>query len=237
VLLSSHVEMYTPLLLLWQAVLVVVLAGSLLLWRFFRDPERVPPAEQNVIVSPADGIVIYVKKVEEGEVPLSDKKGRTFALVDLVGADALSKGGHLIGIAMNYLDVHVNRAPIGGRVRVLKHIKGLYLSLKKRDAILQNERALTVIDNGSFSVGVLQIASRVVRKIVLDMEQGETIGLGERMGMIRFGSQVDLFVPAIPSLQLRISPGARVKAGLSVVATYDDPVSSETGVDATASGP
>jgi len=208
-------------ILLIEIVLVGVIAVSMLLWRFFRDPERIPPGSENVILSPADGRIIYIKKIEENEIPFSEKKGRKFSLDEFIQSNIDINNGYLIGIAMNYLDVHVNRAPIAGRITLLKHIKGLFISLKNKEAVLQNERVLTVIDNGHFQVGIVQIASRLVRKIVPYITEGRQIQIGERMGMIRFGSQVDLIIPALPSLRLDIKINEEVKACMSIIASFN----------------
>ena len=208
-------------ILLSEFVLITVIAFSLLLWRFYRDPERIPPENNNTILSPADGEVLYVKKIEEGKIPFSNKRGREFSLKDFVQADVLPNGGYLIGIAMNFLDVHVNRAPIEGKITLLKHIKGLFISLKKKEAVFQNERVLTVIDNGDFKVGIVQIASRLVRKIVPYIGEGEEIQRGEKIGVIRFGSQVDLILPNLSSLKINVQPETKVKAGTSILATLD----------------
>ena len=203
-----------------EILLTGVISSSLLLWRFYRDPERVPPADKNVILSPADGEVIYVKKIEKGIIPFSDKKGKKFSLNDFVQSDVLPQGGYLIGIAMNYLDVHVNRAPIGGRISLLKHIRGSFLSLKKKEAVIQNERNLIVIDNEYIKLGIVQIASRLVRKIVPFIQEGQDIQKGERIGAIRFGSQVDLVLPNLPSIHINVNPGEKVKAGITIMAVY-----------------
>jgi len=206
------------LLFILQPLLVIGISVSLLLWRFFRDPERIPPEDRNAILSPADGKVIYVKRIEKGVVPYSEKKGRKFSLGDFIKSDVLPMEGYLIGISMNFLDIHVNRVPNDGKVAVIRHIKGRFVSLKKEEAVILNERALTVIDNGHFKVGVIQIASRLVRQIILYLREGQEIRRGERMGMIRFGSQVDLILPCSPSLNIEINPGEHVKAGISIVA-------------------
>jgi phosphatidylserine decarboxylase len=205
-------------ILIHQIFLIIGMPTSLLLWRFFRDPERIPPEDRNTILSPSDGKVIYVKRIEKGRIPYSEKKGRKFSLNDFTQSDVLPSDGYLIGISMNFLNVHVNRAPIDGKISFVKHIKGSYISLKRKEALTQNERALTVIDNGNFKVGIVQIASRLVRKIVLYLREGNEISRGERMGMIRFGSQVDLILPSLPSLHIEIKPGDNVKAGVSIVA-------------------
>jgi phosphatidylserine decarboxylase len=105
-----------------------------------------------------------------------------------------------------------------GKVSVIRHIKGAFISLKRKEAVIQNARALTVIDNGHFKVGIVQIASRLVRKIVVYLREGNETRRGERMGMIRFGSQVDLILSDHPFLKIMVSPGEEVKAGVSIVA-------------------
>ena len=209
-------------ILILQVLVIAGISISLLLWRFYRDPERVPPEDENVILSPADGEIKYVKQIEEGKIPFSEKKGRRFSLHDLIQSDLLPSGGYLIGIAMDYLDVHVNRAPIGGKITLLKHIKGLFISLKKKEAVIQNERVLIVIDTGRFKIGIVQIASHLVRKIVPYFRQGEEIQKGERLGVIRFGSQVDLILPDLLNLRILAKPGQEVKAGLSIVASFEE---------------
>jgi phosphatidylserine decarboxylase len=208
-------------IIIMEFLSIGAISSSLLLWRFYRDPERVPPADENVILSPADGQIKYVKRIEKGQIPFSEKKGRTFSLDDFVQADFLQQGGHLIGIGMNYLDVHVNRAPISGKISLVKHIKGSFISLKKNEAVLQNERNLIIIDNEYFSVGIVQIASRLVRKIIPYIRESQDIQKGTRIGAIRFGSQVDLILPDLPSIHIEVEPGENVKAGLSIIATIE----------------
>jgi phosphatidylserine decarboxylase len=142
-------------------------------------------------------------------------------LKDFVQADVIPQGGHLIGIGMNYLNVHVNRAPISGRISLVKHIKGCFLSLKKKEAVVQNERNLIIIDNEHLKLGIVQIASRLVRKIVPYIQEGQEIRKGTRIGVIHFGSQVDLILSDLPSIQIKVGPGEKVKAGLSIIATIE----------------
>ena len=214
-------------LLLYQIIiiellLIGVISVSLLLWRFYRDPERVPPEGENAILSPADGKVIYVKKIEKGQIPFSDKRGKKFLLNDFTHAGVLPQGGYLIGIAMNFLNVHINRAPISGRISLLKYIKGTFLSLKKKEAVVQNERNLIIIENEHFKLGIVQIASRLVRKIVPYIQEGQEVRKGVRIGAIRFGSQVDLILSDLPSIHINVDPGEKVKAGLSIIATFEE---------------
>lgn len=185
---------------------------------FYRDPDRAPEPDRGSIVSPADGEVLYVKRIDEGQVPLSVKKGRTFHLEELLQTDILNGSSYLIGIGMNLLNVHVNRSPITGTVKMLKPITGSFLSLKIDDAVLKNERFTTVIDNESYQVGVVQIASRLVRRIETYLSEGQGVEKGERIGMIKFGSQVDVALPQLHGLEVTVSPGDELKAGESVIA-------------------
>lgn len=209
-------------LILLQVSVILAISAALLLWRFYRDPERKPPDGEDIVVSPADGRVIYVKRSESGMVPFSEKNGRRFHLSDFVGPEWLPGEVTLIGIAMNFLDVHVNRAPIRGSVSALRRISGMYISMKKKEAVIRNERVLTVIENGRMRVGIVQIASRLVRNIVPYIGEGAEVEKGQRIGMIRFGSQVDLVLTGHPSLSIKARPGERVRAGLSVLASYDE---------------
>ncbi len=217
--------------LILEIILITAMSGSLLLWRFFRDPEREPPEGGNTIISPADGVVIYNKRIEEGMIPISEKNGRKIPLKEFVHSDVFSRGGHLIGISMSFLDVHVNRAPLGGTITHLNHIQGSFLSLKRKEAVFENERVCTVIDNGDFKVGIVQIASRLVRRIVPYMGVGDGVQRGQRMGLIRFGSQVDVIIPDSPALDIRVVPRQRVTAGVSILATVREEPSLERGLE------
>ena len=203
-----------------QGVIIGGAFGGLLLWRFFRDPERKIPDDEDAIVSPADGRVVYVKKIEKGMIPLSEKNGEKFSLEDFVHTDLFLDGGTLIGIGMSFLDVHVNRAPIGGRITLLKHIPGLFISLKRKEAVLQNERVLTLIENERLQLGMIQIASRLVRKIVPYYKQGQEVQRGDRIGVIRFGSQVDVILPDSRNVECQVRPGDQIKAGISIIARF-----------------
>ena len=210
-------------IIIMELLFIAAISSSLLLWRFYRDPERIPPDDEKAILSPADGLIKYVKKIESGQIPFSEKKGKTFSLHDFIQADVPPQGGFLIGIAMNYLDVHVNRAPIGGRISLVKHIKGDFISLKKKEAVFKNERNLIIIDNEHFKLGIVQIASRLVRKIVPYVKEGQEIQKGTRIGVIRLGSQVDVILSDLPSIRINVHPGEKVKAGLSIIATVEEP--------------
>jgi phosphatidylserine decarboxylase len=206
------------LLLAAQAAVTICLLSAGLVFFFHRDPERVPPGEGGLIVAPADGRVLYVKELPGGGVPTSYKQGFPFRLEELAGSELLSGSGWLVGIGMNFLDVHVNRSPIRGRVVLSRLTKGAALSLKRPEALHTNTRLTTVIEGEGLSAAVVQITSRLVRHISSYIRSGDTVEMGQRIGMIRFGSQVDLLLPGLPGLLIECRPQQRVKAGESVIA-------------------
>ncbi len=164
------------------------LLAAFCLW-FFRDPERdIPPGE--VAVSPADGKVLAVS---------AD------------GADRMR-----IGIFMNVFDVHVNRAPIAGHVTEVKYKKGEFLVASRDDAVSQNEQNLIVVEGGGSRVAFNQIAGLIARRIVCYKKPGDEVARGERVGLIKFGSRVDVLLG--PEWAIEVKPGERVKAGSSVLA-------------------
>lgn len=199
------------------AAMVVALFAAYILFRFFQDPERNPKGEETQILSPADGKIIYIKNIGKGLVPISNKHGKTFRLDELTSTDLLVWGGYLVGISMSFLDVHVNRAPIGGKIVLMHRVGGLFLSLKRHDAVFRNERVVTIIESNNVQLGVIQIASRLVRSIVPFKNEGEEVYRGEKIGMIRFGSQVDLVLPGATLISLSIKVGEKVKAGESII--------------------
>jgi phosphatidylserine decarboxylase len=144
-----------------------------------------------------------------------------FPLMEMTKTDILKTGSYLVGIEMSILDVHVNRAPIEGKIIYQKIAGRDFLSLRETAALMDNERVTTVIDNQRFKIGVIQIASRLVRRIVLYLTEGDDVERGQRIGMIRFGSQVDVVIPKLDTVKLCIHPGDRVKAGLTILCKYE----------------
>jgi phosphatidylserine decarboxylase len=199
---------------------VVVTAVAALMFFFFRDPERIPPDEDGAILSPADGKVIYVRRIEPGSHFVSIKAGTKYPLEELLQTEWPYRGGLLIGIEMNVLDVHVNRAPIAGRVTLARMIKGGFPGLGKPNAEVRSQRAAILIKGGDVLVGVVLIASRFVRGIVPYVKESQEVALGERIGMIRFGSQVDLAIPDSVACVVAVEPGQSVKAGQTILARY-----------------
>lgn len=206
-----------------EAVLIVLLIVTTMGFSFYRDPERIPPQGKNIIVSPADSKVLYVKEIRKGEIPFSKKKGRKHKLEELTKTGFLSNGeAYQIGILMTYLDVHVVRAPINGHIRLIKQVPGKFISLKKEEAILVNERVTTIIENNELRIAVVQIASRLVRRILPYVKIGQEVKIGERIGIIKFGSQVDLVIPKGHGIRIYVKPGDKVKAGVSIIAVYNE---------------
>ena len=198
--------------------ITLALALAVLLWRFFRDPERSFDGAPGAILSPADGVVVYVRRFERGRLPAVTKHGRSYELDELVRTPLRSDDAIVIGIALSFLDVHVNRAPIAGAVTAQRRYPGRFGSLKNPEAVFSNERASIVVERADFQLAVVLIASRLVRRIVSYVREGDAVALGQRIGVIRFGSQVDLVLPDRDDLHVMVDPGQRVRAGESIVA-------------------
>lgn len=185
--------------LLWPRGAPLAALGLLLalfsLW-FFRNPDRTPPSGTGLVVSPADGRIVYA-----GESP----PGR-YALA----------AGKRVSIFMSGIDVHVNRAPVSGRVTAIRYHKGEFHVASVDKASLMNEQnGVTIATAEGRTVTYVQIAGIVARRIVCDLKEGDAVRQGQRVGMIRFGSRVDLYLPA--DVRLSVAPGDHVRAGESVI--------------------
>ena len=196
-------------------------AAVVLAYRFYRDPERDVPVTPRVVVSPADGEVLYVRESREGTLPVSTKNGHTYRLRELTKTPLQMMDATVIGIGMSFLDVHVNRAPIAGRVAKRQHFPGAFGSLRRPEMVFQNERLTTVIQSDEWQVAVVQIASRLVRQIVSFVQETQEVERGQRIGVIRLGSQVDLVLPRRADLRVTVRPGERLTAGQSIVAVLE----------------
>lgn len=199
-------------------VLIVVIIICIGLWRFYRDPERKINAGKNDILCPADGQIIYIKKLNKEETPFSVKGKNISKLVEITKTGILDEPCYLIGIVMTFFDVHVNRAPINGIVVLNKHITGKFLSLKLGESDIENERCTIVIENEGDKFGVVLIASKRVRRIVSFVKKGQMLEKGQRIGIIKFGSQVDLIIPQKYKVNSEI--GEQVFAGKTIIATF-----------------
>lgn len=214
------VERYFPSIPQLAVGAACVIAGigttiGTILFFFFRDPERKSPDRNDLIISPADGTVIYIKQIEAANFPFAVKNGRQIPLAEFTTENLISDRGVQIGIAMNYLNVHVNRSPIQGRITMLKAVPGLFESLKHIESLLVNERVLMVFEANHLKVGIVQIASRLVRRIVPFVKAGQEVEQGQRVGRITFGSQVDVILPFSEDLKIVVQVGDEVIAGVS----------------------
>ena len=176
---------------------------------FFRDPARVVPQDERSIVSPADGLVTLIQKVPPPrELTLDDGSGTR----PLAGTPVTR-----VSIFMSVFDVHINRAPIGGTVRRVIYIPGKFLNADLDKASDENERQHVMIERGDgVTLCFTQIAGLVARRIVPFIKPGDLIAAGQRVGLIRFGSRVDVYLPAGTDPQVLL--GQRVTAGETVLA-------------------
>ena len=194
------------LAVLWYAwpgavtVALLVLGLVLAVWvvAFFRDPERRGPRGDTLVISPADGRVCGVAEVEE-PMYLHRKTTR-------------------VSIFMSVFDVHVNRYPVSGEIEVAHYNPGQFTVASHDKASLVNEQASLGIRGPRGEVLVRQIAGSLARRIVTDAGPGDRAVQGERLGMIRFGSRVDLFLP--PGVAVKVAPREKVRAGRTVIAEY-----------------
>jgi phosphatidylserine decarboxylase len=164
---------------------------------FFRDPERSAPADPRLVLSPADGKVVVAGPAPAG--------------------NPLGEGASQVSVFLSVFDVHVNRAPIGGRISRVEYHEGQFLPAFQEKASLANEQNSVTIDDpgGGRSVAFKQIAGLIARRIVFKKKVGDMVAAGERVGMIKFGSRVDIFLPR--DVRLRVAKGDRVVAGVSPV--------------------
>lgn len=180
---------------LWLAAFLLTLIA---LWvaYFFRDPERTGERGERVVVSPADGKVIMITEVDE---------------------PAFFQGRALrVSVFMNVFDVHVNRYPVTGTVAYVHYNEGKFINAARDKASLENEQMSVGIETGRHKVMMRQIAGLIARRIVTYSRAGDPAVQGERMGIIRFGSRVDVFVP--PGSIPRVTVGDRASAGVTILA-------------------
>jgi phosphatidylserine decarboxylase len=180
---------------IWVAGVVVLIVAIWIAY-FFRDPERMGPRGDRLVIAPADGRVVMITPVEEP---------------DFVQGRAIR-----ISIFMNIFNVHVNRYPVNGTVTYEHYNPGKFLNAAAEKASLENEQMSVGIAGSSHKVLVRQIAGLIARRIVTYAKSGAAAAQGERMGIIRFGSRVDVFVP--PDATIRTRVGERPVAGVTVLA-------------------
>jgi phosphatidylserine decarboxylase len=187
----------------WQrgSAILWLLAGLLLViafWvaYFFRDPERSGERGERLVVAPADGKVVLINDVEEPA---------------FIGGVATR-----VSIFMNVFSVHVNRYPVTGTVKYVKYSQGKFLNAATVESSAENEQMSVGVESGRYRVLVRQIAGLIARRIVTYSREGEHVHQGERMGLIRFGSRVDVFVPRGSAVRVKL--GELTSAGITVLA-------------------
>ena len=180
----------------WAWSIAPVLLAAFFLW-FFRDPQRTIPAGKGLIVSPGDGLV-----------------------TETVSLNTPAGPRQRISIFLSVFDVHVNRSPITGQISRVHYQKGLYLNAMNPASAERNEQNAVTVHGEGIEVTFKQIAGLLARRIVFNHGEGETLERGQRVGLIKFGSRVDVVIPA--EAQLRVKVGERVKGGASVLAAMPD---------------
>jgi phosphatidylserine decarboxylase len=168
---------------------------------FFRDPERVTPVDDRLVVSPADGVVSAV-----GPAVPPRELG--------MGAGEMTR----ISVFMNVFSCHVNRSPVRGRIDRIEHRPGSFLNAELDKASVENERNGLVIDSPNGSIAVVQVAGLVARRILCWAEAGGALAIGERFGLIRFGSRVDVYLPLAAAP--RVAVGQTAVGGETVIAEF-----------------
>lgn len=197
-------------------------------WYFPRDPARTIPAGAKV-VAPADGRVIYLEQVEDGVVPIAIKKRKEIPLIEIVKGEERPAAGTLLGIFLSPYDVHYQRSPIAGTVTEITYhpapfnesmgdmfVRNLF-RLENRYVnsphVWANERNIVRINGEDLTAYVVQIADQQVNKIDCYPAIGDDMAAGDKLGMIRWGSQVDLFIPELSPRDFVVAVGDKLKAG------------------------
>lgn len=193
----------------WGIIGWPLLFLTLGVFAFFRDPERVVPQDDNLIVAPADGLVTLISEVEPPvELQIDDGSG-----TGGLGFEKLTR----VSIFMSVFDVHINRAPVGGTVRRVVYIPGKFMNADLDKASEENERQHIMIERpDGMLVGFTQIAGLVARRIVPFVKPGDILAAGQRVGLIRFGSRVDIYLPR--GTDSKVLMGQKVIAGETVIA-------------------
>lgn len=188
----------------WGPISWLLLALTGFILAFFRDPRRASPGGEGLIISPADGLI---SQIQEVELPRQ-----------LTGPGGLEGGTAVrISVFMSVFDVHINRTPIPGIIRRIVYVPGAFLNADLDKASDENERQYFLVEGpDGTQVGFTQIAGLIARRIIAFVSEGASVGAGERIGLIRFGSRVDVFLPA--GFQPQVVKGQRAVAGETVLA-------------------
>jgi len=208
-LIAVAISLFFLLIVGWNVVGWPLLLMSAGVFAFFRDPERVVPQGDSAIVAPADGLVTLIAEVEPPiELQIDDGSGFTG-----LPAGPVTR----VSIFMSVFDVHINRTPIGGTVRRVVYIPGKFMNAELDKASDESERQHILIEQtNGLKLGFTQIAGLVARRIVPFVKPGDMVAKGQRVGLIRFGSRVDVYLPAGTDPKVMI--GQTIVAGETVLA-------------------
>jgi phosphatidylserine decarboxylase len=208
-LIALAASLFLLLALDWELIGWPLLLLSFGVFAFFRDPERVVPQSDNAIIAPADGLVTLIEEVEPPlELQIDDGTG-----IGGLPAGPVTR----ISIFMSVFDVHINRTPVGGTVRRVVYIPGRFMNAELDKASEENERQHILIERSDgLRIGFTQIAGLVARRIVPFVKPGDIVAKGQRVGLIRFGSRVDVYLPAGTDPKVMI--GQTTIAGETVLA-------------------
>jgi len=217
-LYTELIPQFAPML----SIVSTLLAGFfIVLWIFFRDPKRTPPANFNAIVSPADGKIVYIREVQKGVVPCAIKGKKNIKLNEIAKTDLLTDvDGYIIGICMTILDVHVTRAPIDGKAVFLKSFEGEIFSPKSWKTEVENPRTAIVLQNEKLQLGVIEIGTPYISKVLSFFNLGDIVEKGQKIGKITWGSQVDVIIPS-KYVNLLVKEGDLVRAGETSLASLN----------------
>jgi phosphatidylserine decarboxylase len=189
----------TGFFMLMDLMVLSALGGLLTLFMacFFRDPERRIPNESKAVLTPADGKVVDLRDVEPSESPFLEPACR-------------------VSIFMSIFNVHVNRIPVSGKVINVEYSPGRFIPANKQSASMENEQnKITLETEGGQKVAIVQVAGLIARRIACWIREGEFVRAGDRFGLIRFGSRVDLYLPS--NTQILIEKYSKVKAGETII--------------------
>jgi len=193
--IGISLSFFTTSNLLKLVLIIIPLFFLIFSLNFFRDPERTPPQEDNVVVSPADGRVLFVKEVLDNKY-INDRAKQ-------------------VSIFMSPLDVHINRIPINGKVEYVKYFNGDFIAAFEDKASEKNERAEFGIMSKYGKVFFTQVAGYIARRIIYKIKEGDEVKIGERFGMIKFGSRVDVVIS--DNWEVEVKKDDRVVAGETVL--------------------
>ena len=206
--------MLYEIILITTFIILFLLVSFLIFWKFYflRDPERKIPKGDN-LVSPADGKVMFISKFNNQE-KLEIKKN-FIGRIKTLTKDTCDKG-YIISIFMSPFNVHVNRAPMKGKIIYQKHADGKFLKASTLSSIVENEKNELIIKNKDIKIKVIQVAGFVARKIESFVKVNQNLEKGERFGLINLGSQVNIIFPE--KYKPNVKLGDKVKAGSSIIA-------------------